>query len=319
MAPLFEGLEAAVRERPELELIAALAGRVDEVRATLDQDRNAELAEQLERIEAELRAGLPPVGVAVGAHAQQLEWLSGNMVRLDEELAARLEQLLERVGGVESVVRDRTVELAVTALGDRVEELRVGLDEPRDVEVRRQLDRLETVLHELPIATQAAASEQRTALSGVTETVAQLELTLAERMDEERLARLEELAEALHTALADPPGTASLSRLVAQSHNALADRISTFEETLAGDAVVTVTPSPVVELPMPSPSDSRREPASFVALVPSPEGYRLAVLDGLLPEPGDTVLVEGAERVVARHGRSPLPGDRRRCAFLEAA
>jgi hypothetical protein len=127
---------------------------------------------------------------------------------------------------------------------------------------------------------------------------------------------------ALRTALDDPPGTATLSRLVAQSHNALADRIAAFEHALAGDGALVATPpppAPAVEPVAPPESGSRRHPVSFVAVVPSPDGYRLVVLDGLLPEPGSTLEVEGTERVVAHLGRSPLPGDRRRCAFLEAA
>jgi hypothetical protein len=61
-------------------------------------------------------------------------------------------------------------------------------------------------------------------------------------------------------------------------------------------------------------------PISYLALVPSPDGYALVDVDGLLPEPGGTLDLEEAGRplVVARIGRSPLPGDRRRCAFLEA-
>jgi hypothetical protein len=57
-----------------------------------------------------------------------------------------------------------------------------------------------------------------------------------------------------------------------------------------------------------------------VAIVPSADGYSLVDVDGPLPEPGGMLDLEEAGRplVVARIGRSPLPGDRRRCAFLEA-
>ena len=137
---------------------------------------------------------------------------------------------------------------------------------------------------------------------------------------EERLERLDELAGELRAALADPPGAASLTKLVTQSHNALAERITVFEQSFPAGGVALAEAAPVPsETNGAADDDARRPPPSFVALVPSPDGYRLVVLDGLLPDPGMTVEVEGFERVVARHGRSPLPGDRRRCAFLEAA
>jgi hypothetical protein len=46
--------------------------------------------------------------------------------------------------------------------------------------------------------------------------------------------------------------------------------------------------------------------------IPTPEGYRLAEAAGPAPAPG-TAMAAG---VVSRIGASPLPGDRRPCAFL---
>ncbi len=58
---------------------------------------------------------------------------------------------------------------------------------------------------------------------------------------------------------------------------------------------------------------------SFLAFAPTPEGYRLVGLDGAAPVVGDSVEVPGSEAplVVARLGASPLPFDRRPCAYLE--
>lgn len=53
------------------------------------------------------------------------------------------------------------------------------------------------------------------------------------------------------------------------------------------------------------------------AFAPTPEGYRLVVLD-VVPEPGVTIDVpDVGERVVLRVGRSPMPADDRPCAYLE--
>ena len=59
--------------------------------------------------------------------------------------------------------------------------------------------------------------------------------------------------------------------------------------------------------------------AAHVLFVPSASGYTLLERDGIAPDAGDTVEVDGNRYVVRRHGPSPLPGPRRRCAYLERA
>ena len=68
--------------------------------------------------------------------------------------------------------------------------------------------------------------------------------------------------------------------------------------------------------PMPEPVERAAEPAPIL-FVASPSGYRLLESAGPAPSRGDRVeLADGSFRVL-RLGPSPLPGDRRRCAFLE--
>ena len=60
--------------------------------------------------------------------------------------------------------------------------------------------------------------------------------------------------------------------------------------------------------------------ASLVALrlVVGSKGYELIERDGAPPETGEHVeLEDGVVQLVAKVGRSPLPGDRRPCAYLE--
>lgn len=61
------------------------------------------------------------------------------------------------------------------------------------------------------------------------------------------------------------------------------------------------------------------EPAAdgWLAFVPSPDGYRLVEQEGDPPARNETVELEGGTFRVLRLGPSPLPGDRRRCAFVE--
>jgi len=48
-------------------------------------------------------------------------------------------------------------------------------------------------------------------------------------------------------------------------------------------------------------------------------GYELIEREGMLPAQGDKVEIDDRLFVVTRLGRSPLPGDRRVCAYLHAA
>ncbi len=75
-------------------------------------------------------------------------------------------------------------------------------------------------------------------------------------------------------------------------------------------------PEPVREAPV-RPVSVPEPPTGFVLFVPTPAGYRLAAPDGLVPRPGERLRVEDVSYRVLRLGPSPLPGDRRRCVFLE--
>ncbi len=58
---------------------------------------------------------------------------------------------------------------------------------------------------------------------------------------------------------------------------------------------------------------------AHVLFVPAASGYTLVEREGVAPEAGDVVEVDGGRYVVRRHGPSPMPGPRRRCAYLERA
>jgi hypothetical protein len=71
--------------------------------------------------------------------------------------------------------------------------------------------------------------------------------------------------------------------------------------------------------------DGSREPsfeteAGHVVFVAEPSSYRILLREGRVPEVGSEIVLsdsaEGRYRV-SKVGASPLPGDRRRCAFLE--
>ena len=87
------------------------------------------------------------------------------------------------------------------------------------------------------------------------------------------------------------------------------------------DEVALGPPREPAQYAAPARAKRRAQPgpvgAGHVLLVPSPDGYRLLERDGAPPVRGDLLDVDGVEFSVLRLGPSPLPGDRRRCAYLE--
>jgi hypothetical protein len=81
---------------------------------------------------------------------------------------------------------------------------------------------------------------------------------------------------------------------------------------------VTPAPVPVPDNPAPSAVSNPAPPVDgYVLLVPSPDGYRLLEREGAPPARGDLLDVDDDRFSVLRLGPSPLPADRRRCAYLQ--
>jgi len=91
----------------------------------------------------------------------------------------------------------------------------------------------------------------------------------------------------------------------------------------APNAVPASNPAPApTPAPAPNPAPASNpapepEAEGVVLFVGGPSGYRMLERDGLPPPRGSELQLEGERYVVLRLGPSPLPGDRRRCAFLE--
>jgi hypothetical protein len=93
---------------------------------------------------------------------------------------------------------------------------------------------------------------------------------------------------------------------------ALLDQIS-----LAPVAVPASNPEPEPEEIVLKQHNPTPAADGWVALVSSPEGYRLLQRDGAPPDCGVALELDDGTFSVLRLGPSPLPGDRRRCAYLE--
>jgi hypothetical protein len=57
----------------------------------------------------------------------------------------------------------------------------------------------------------------------------------------------------------------------------------------------------------------------YLLFISKPTGYELHERDGEVPSLGSVLDEEDGRMVVTRIGPSPLPGDDRRCAYLQAA
>lgn len=60
---------------------------------------------------------------------------------------------------------------------------------------------------------------------------------------------------------------------------------------------------------------------TYLLFVSRPTGYELAEREGEPPEPGEEIDLgdEGGRSIVSKVATSPLPGDKRRCAYLQPA
>jgi hypothetical protein len=56
----------------------------------------------------------------------------------------------------------------------------------------------------------------------------------------------------------------------------------------------------------------------YLLFISKPTGYELRERDGELPALGSVLEEEDGRMIVTRVGPSPLPGDDRRCAYLQA-
>jgi hypothetical protein len=283
-------------------------------------------------------AGLMPAASADEVAGRVANSLHGRFEQLEAAVADRVreatpdaEELVRRVGedlagrldGLEAAVRDRPELERIDQLRERLDHVCERLSGDRDTELLTQLGRIEAELG----AAGASAHEE---LAG---TVGRLDEELARRLEEllarvggveqavresapyeslERQARrTDELGEALRgleTVLTQHVESGHTARL-----EAIAERLDSVDHSLSALSQTAVEPAP-------APTEPEPEPTSYLAMLSSAEGYRLVGVEGRLPPPGMTLNLPEAGRplVVARHGRSPLPGDRRRCVYLEA-
>ncbi len=299
---LRESLREIEREqdsvRAELQQALAAATDFEQVQADLERARVAarELEERLAVAEgraaeldgraaelAEQRAALEAELAAERDALQEAENRRGRARRERDAAHAELEQA--RAELVETEARAATLEQQISASDSAL-----AAERDANASAGRRLEQALAKLRgaedraaEVADQTEGLVAEQ-TALS----TEARRELEAAERRRAEVESRLaEEAASHLET------------------RNVLAQAL----DELTGHRVRA---SPGVE-------DAAHAHEGYLCFAPGKEGYRLVQRAGSMPAQGEAHELDGAEYVVMRVGRSPLPFDRRRCVYLHAA
>jgi chromosome segregation ATPase len=335
MGALESQLQAAAAQREELERAHQQAAeRVAELEARLNEDAEGrhELDNELER----LRTGAADRDAAfeqLSAVQAELEELRS---RPAEDTSGQLDELARQRAAAEE--RARALEHDLGQLREQAESLRVELEAvreqvPADDALAQKVSALEEALQALTAERDAAVAHS-----------AELEPELAQlreqasRQDDglaEKISGLEEAIQAL-TAERDH----ALARLrdaatpfagstaeVEELRRQLAARDRRLAESVGEIAKMSREHRALLQLverqfQLEETTTSLPEPkseAAHVLFVPAASGYTLVEREGVAPEAGDLVDLDGGRYVVRRHGPSPLPGPRRRCAYLERA
>jgi DNA repair exonuclease SbcCD ATPase subunit len=241
------------------------------------------------------------------------------------DLAARLADRETAVADAEEALAERRRELGAVELRRAAVERREEAFAVREEELARREDELgerESVISEL----EGRARELETREHELTRRTSELELLQARVA--ETLAVVEREQQALAQREASVQERERLSaELERREHEltASASELRTLEESLAGDRVAIEEQREELRQAVESVSRGLGTPGApvaaetspdYVALVPGGR-YRLVERDDGPPSLGARILVEEEAFRIVRLGSSPLPDDRRRCAFLE--
>jgi len=279
--------------------------------------------------ENEVEALIVERGREIQERTEQLQTTIADLERREEQtgkLRSAVEEML-RHGSAE--LDERHAELAALALELGARDEKVRADE-RDIAVRKQELGAVELRRAAAERREEAATGREEALERIAAELTSRELQLAEA--ERQIAESDTEIGNRQRALAASQASvlererrigdqeAELDRLAAE----LAERERLLEAESASvtagreelsRAVATVSSG----LRLVGPDDAPEGEVAGHVLYVTDAGYRMIERDG--GAPGVDALVEIDERqfVVTRIGRSPLPGDRRTCAYLEPA
>ncbi len=323
------------RERDER--LAEMSKEADEARRrAVEAERRCEEAERhgqqlAQKVEeAERRAQeLEQKAHAAGVRSEQL----GQSAEQAEQNAEQAEQNAEQLARQAEEFKQRSAEL----------EQKLEQAEPRFAELGRELEAAQAHAAGLEEQREAERMAGVQALSGLEQALAELasrhEVLQQQRAEEREvleefervrvevdhrgacIASLESELEALRGKENEQRDAAAALAAHERELAVLGERIDATEERLRREreAHADTRRLLAVALEQLASGAGAAEPTGHLLFVPRAEGYDLIELDGPAPAPG--VEIEHAETrfVVSKLGRSPLPLDRRPCAYLVAA
>jgi len=286
---------AAAGRDAALEQIASLQSELEELRSRPTEDSSGalqELAQKRDAAEAHAQA--------LAADLAQLREQSGSLQAELEELRSRpaedeLQELAQKRDDAEA--HAQTLETDLAQLREQAGGLQAELEELRS----RPAEDLSAEL-------QALAAERDAAVARAAE------------LEPEVAALRERIRDAGTPAAGSAADVADLRHQLAARERRLAESVGEIAKMSREHRALLQLVERQFQLEdtttsMPEP----RSEAAHVLFVPAASGYTLVERDGIAPEAGDVVEVDGGRYVVRRHGPSPLPGPRRRCAYLERA
>jgi len=229
-----------------------------------------------------------------------------------KSLEMRIDELVATIGAEAREQREAIVE-RVAAVEHDADKRRSEIAELR---ASGELDEIRSELGALVARVDGGDAAATTALEAVT---AELETRL-----EVEAARNAEQIRATEEAL--QAGLSSLGERLTESEAAYVEAGDALRQSIErlGEAIAEDADEPAAEVVPASPASPNGSFESDVdspllAFVPNGDGYSLHELSGVTPIVGEPVLFpdRDGEFVVTRIGRSPLPRDPRRCAYLE--
>ena len=262
--------------------IASLESELEELRSCPAEDARGELHELAQSRDAAAERA-QALEHDLAQLREQARSLQSELDALRGQASSHDDGLVEKVSRLEASLEALAAERDAALAHAVALEQSTGPDEGLTAQIAGLEERVRVVTAERDDA-RAKLGDAATPFAGSNAEVADLRRQLAAR--DRRLA--ESVAE-----------IAKMNR----EHRALLQLV---EKQLQLEETTTAVPEP-------------RSEAAHVLFVPSASGYTLVEREGIAPEAGDAVEVDGERFVVRRHGPSPLPGPRRRCAYLERA
>jgi chromosome segregation ATPase len=254
----------------------------------------------------------------IAEHGRELEYRTRQLAATISDLERREERTRELRAAIEDMLRRGSAEL-----DERHADLN-GFAQ----ELARREEELAATEHELADRRQelgavelrrAAAERRESALNDREAELAKREAALQQFADE--LAARERAAQA-ETAAGAGAAVAELAAREAEL-TARANELAMRTSELASRQVALDRRATELEArsaaPAPALQQSEQEPERDHLVFLYAERYRLVEAAGPAPPAGASLELDGAPFVVVRVGASPLPGDTRRCAFVEPA